>query len=151
MENLKLHFLSTDLIWFWWITSIVAFPGLDHDNLEIEDDGGDDVDDDGCDDGDDDGDDDGNDDGDDDGDDDGNTVQLIIRGKNWELEGKIEGIIFQNRGQIEGILKGNREQNLFVCVQRFKGPAIPKQRLPSKYTILETPVQGIYKKVDFEL
>ena len=67
------------------------------------------------------------------------TVQLSIGGKNGELEGRIEGIFFRNRGQIEGILKGNREQNLFVYVQRFKGPAIPKHRLPSKYTIVETP------------
>ena len=71
----------------------------------------------------------------------------------WELEGKIEGIIFKNRGQIEGILKGNREQNQFVCVQRFKSPAIPKHRLPSKYTIVEAPAytmqnmtEGMYKK-----
>ena len=66
------------------------------------------------------------------------TVQLW-GGNNGEIEGKIEGIIFRNRGQIEGILKGNREQNLFVYVHCFKGPAIPKQRLPSKYTIVETP------------
>ena len=50
--------------------------------------------------------------------------------------GKIEG---RNRGQIEGLLKGNREQNLFVYVQRFKDPAIPKHRLPSKDTIVEIP------------
>ena len=33
------------------------------------------------------------------------TVQLSIGGKDGEIEGKIEGIIFRNRGQIEGILK----------------------------------------------
>jgi hypothetical protein len=60
------------------------------------------------------------------------TVQLCIEGKNLEKEGKIEGIIFRNRGQIEGILKGNREQNPFVSIQYFKGPAIPKHRLPNK-------------------
>jgi len=85
------------------------------------------------------------------------TGQLSIGGKNGEIEGKIEGIIFRNRGQIEGILKGNREQNLFVYVQRFKGPAIPKHRLPSKYTIVETPsgtiqnINKVTKKVDFKL
>ena len=69
----------------------------------------------------------------------------------------MEGIIFRNRGQIEGILKGNREQNLFVYVQRFKGPAIPKHRLPSKYTIVETPsgtiwnINKVTKKVHFKL
>ena len=63
------------------------------------------------------------------------TVQLSIGVK----KGEIEGIIFRNRGQIEGNLKGNREQNPFVYVQRFKGPAFPKHRLPSKYTIVETP------------
>ena len=41
------------------------------------------------------------------------TVQLSIGGKNGEIEGKIEGIIFRNRGQIEGILNENREQNPF--------------------------------------
>ena len=59
------------------------------------------------------------------------TVQLSIGGKHGEIEGKIEGIIFRNRGQIEGILKGNREQNQFVYVQRFKGPAIPKHSIQS--------------------
>ena len=75
------------------------------------------------------------------------------------MEGKIEGNNFKNRGQIEGILKGNREQNPFVCLQRFKGSAIPKHRLPSKYTIVETPactmrniIKGMLKKkVDLKL
>ena len=58
----------------------------------------------------------------------------------------MEGIIFKNRGQIDGILKGNREQNQFVCVQRFKGPAIFKHRLPSKYTIVDTPVHTMRNK-----
>ena len=56
------------------------------------------------------------------------TVKLSIGGKNGEIGGKIKGIIFRNR-----------EQNPFVYVQRFKGPAIPKHRLPSNYTIVETP------------
>ena len=60
------------------------------------------------------------------------TVQLATGGKNGEIEGKIEGIIFRNRGQIEGILKGNREQYPFVYVQCFKGPDIPKHRLITK-------------------
>ena len=74
------------------------------------------------------------------------TDQLSIEGKSGEIEGKIEGIFFRNRGQIEGILKGNREQNLFVYVQRFKGPPIPKHRLPSKYTIGETPSGTVQNK-----
>ena len=76
------------------------------------------------------------------------TVQLSIGGKNEEIEGKIESNIFRNRGQIEGILKVNREQNMFVYIQRFKGPAIPKHRFPSKYTIVEKPsgtMQNIIK------
>ena len=76
------------------------------------------------------------------------TVQLFIEGKNLEIEGKKEGNIFRNRGQIEGILKVNGEQNMFVYIQRFKGPAIPKHRLPSKYTIVKTPsgrMQNIIK------
>ena len=85
------------------------------------------------------------------------TVQLAIGGKNGEIEGKIEGNIFINRGQLQGILKENREQNPFVYVQCFKGLAIPKHRLPSKYTIVETPsgtirnINKVTKKVDFKL
>ena len=55
------------------------------------------------------------------------TVQLSIEGKNWEKEGKIEGIILKNRGQIEGILKGKRGQNLLSYVQCLKGPDTPKR------------------------
>ena len=44
------------------------------------------------------------------------TVQLSIGGKN---------------GEMEGILKGNGKQKCFLYVQRFKGPAILKHRLPS--------------------
>ena len=76
------------------------------------------------------------------------TVQLSIGGKNEEIEGKIESNIFRKRGQIEGILKVNREQNMFVYIQQFKGPAIPKHRFPSKYTIVEKPsgtMQNIIK------
>ena len=67
------------------------------------------------------------------------TVQLSIGGKKLKKKkGKIEGINFRIRGQIEGILEGNREQNKFVNVQHFKGSALPKHRLPSKYNIVET-------------
>ena len=61
---------------------------------------------------------------------------IIHKGQKWRNRGQNRGNFFP---EIEGILKGNREQNLFVYVQRFKGPAIPKHRLPSKYTIVETP------------
>ena len=71
------------------------------------------------------------------------TVQLSIEGKNWEKEGKIEGIYFRNREQIEGIWQENREQNPFVYVQLFKGPAFPKHRFSNKYTIVETPAGTI--------
>ena len=75
-------------------------------------------------------------------------IQLSIEGKDREIEGEIEGNIFRNRGQIEGILKVNREQNMFVYIQRFKCPAIPKHRFPSKNTIVEKPsgtMQNIIK------
>ena len=62
-----------------------------------------------------------------------------MKKKNCEKEGKIEGIIFINRGQIEGILKGKRGPNPLSYIKGLKSPDIPKHRLPSKYSIVETP------------